>query len=72
MAKKTKLQKPPDAVIDELGVRPLARNLGVSTSTIYYWQRDGHVPSRHHQAIIKLGAGKVTMEDLIYGRTVRS
>ena len=60
---------PADVVILELGVRPLARNLGCSPSCITRWRtRGGSVPSRWYEKIMELSEGRVTAEDLVSGR----
>ena len=69
MASKRKHKTPADVVIDELGVRGLARKLNLSPSTIIRWrQRGGRIPSRHHIKIIELSNGTINADALVYGR----
>lgn len=65
-------QTPAQVVIDELGgIRPAARKFAVSPSTVQRWRdrNDGRVPSEYHQDAIKHGAGRITPQDLVHGRT---
>jgi hypothetical protein len=68
---------PAEAVTEELGVRPLARNLNISPSTILRWkergegERKGEVPSKYHRDIIRLSkmvGGTIDAHVLVYGR----
>ena len=60
---------PAETVTHVLGVRPLARMLGLSPSAVMRWkERDGQVPNKHHRKIIDLAEGQITPHDLIYGR----
>ena len=59
---------PAEVVIKHLGVRPLARELGLHPSAVSHWQRSGTVPAKYHQQIIELSDGKVDPIDLVYGR----
>lgn len=60
---------PAQVVAKELGIRPLARRLELSPSTVKRWQsRDGLVPSRYHIAILMAAKGKVTSDELVHGR----
>jgi hypothetical protein len=60
---------PAEVVIKNLGVRPLARTLNISPSTILRWrERNGNIPSRYHKRIIELSKGKITPNDLVFGR----
>lgn len=60
---------PAEAVINELGVRGLARSLEIAPSTVIRWRdRGGKVPSKYHIRIIDLSLGKITTNDLVYGR----
>jgi len=63
-------KSPIEVAISELGVRPLARALGVARSTVSRWRRDGWIPSQHHQRVIEAGEGKITPHDLVHGREV--
>jgi hypothetical protein len=51
-----------------LGVRPLARKLHISPSAICKWRRTGLVPNTYHRKILELAEGRLTADDLIYGR----
>jgi len=67
-----KRQTPAEVVIDLLGIRPLARELGIDPTTVVRWrQRDGLVPSAWHKPLLtlapKLGV-TLTETDLIHGR----
>jgi len=60
---------PADVVMAELGVRGLARILDVAPSTICRWRRgQGNVPSGYHKKILEIADGKITADDLVYGR----
>jgi transposase-like protein len=63
MARKKK--SPADVVIDELGVRPLARTLKISPSTVARWRElpGGNVPSVYHVRLLELGKGALTEKD---------
>lgn len=37
------------------GVRPLARMLGVSASTVQFWKATNRIPARHQQRILDCG-----------------
>lgn len=63
MARKT----PAQVVIAELGVRPLARQLDVSPSTVCKWLHRG-IPSKWHASLLRLGKGSLTADDLVRGR----
>lgn len=66
---------PAEVVIKELGIRKLARDLGLkSPSAVSHWRNRGGglVPSRYHPRIIELADGRISAEDLIYGRDARS
>lgn len=57
---------PAQVVKHELGVRPLAKQLGCTPSCIAKW--GDKVPQNWHQQILEIADGKVTAQDLIYGR----
>jgi len=60
---------PADVVLAELGVRGLARQLGIDPSTVIRWrQGKGNIPSRYHRQIIELADGKVSTKELVFGR----
>lgn len=61
---------PADVVTEVLGVRPLARELGLSPSTVAKWKKryQGRIPSEHHLRILELADGKISADDLVYGR----
>jgi len=63
-------QSPADVVIEELGVRPLARALKIHPSAPIKWRKrhNGSVPHYHHKRIIELAEGRITTNDLVYGR----
>lgn len=63
------MRTPAQVVIDELGVRPLARKLNISPSTILRWRErgKGFIPSTYHREIIRVSEGRITAEDLVYG-----
>jgi hypothetical protein len=63
------MQTPAEVVTEVLGVRPLARSLGIVPSAVLRWrERGGEIPSRYHKQIIELSDGKITPNDLVYGR----
>jgi len=63
------MKTPAEVVIELLGVRPLARSLGVVPATVINWrERGGTVPSKYHVRLIELAEGKLTTGDLVYGR----
>lgn len=67
--KKPKKMSPAEVVIEELGVRPLARELGVSPGCIVRWRtRGGKVPHQYHVRICEIANGSVTPDDLVFGR----
>jgi len=59
---------PAEVVINHLGVRPLARSLGIAPSAVMQWKKSGKVPSKYHIKIIELSDGIVDPIALIYGR----
>lgn len=66
--KRTKLS-PAEVVIHHFGAAKLGRILGLSRSTPINWRkRHGLVPSEYHRKILDAGKGKITPDDLIYGR----
>jgi len=66
---KQKNMTPAEVVISVLGVRPLARSLGVSPGCVTRWRtRGGFIPSTYYAAILRLGEGKITSDDLVKGR----
>ena len=63
------MQTPAEVVIEVMGVRPLARSLGVVPATVINWrERGGNVPSKYHVRLIELSEGEITAGDLVYGR----
>lgn len=68
MVKRQKMS-PAEVVIEELGVRPLARELGVTPGCIVRWRtRGGNVPHQYHVRICEIGKGCITPNDLVHGR----
>lgn len=61
-------QTPAQVVISLLGIRNLARELGVAPSTVLRWRKAGVVRSKYHKRIIALSNGQITPNDLVYGR----
>ncbi len=59
---------PAEIVIDVLGVRGLARELDMYPSAITRWKVTGLVPSKHHKKLIELADGKISADDLVFGR----
>ena len=63
---------PAEVVTSELGVRPLARKLGVTPGCVVKWNtRGGNVPDEYKIRIIEIAKeeGKtITADDLIFGR----
>jgi hypothetical protein len=62
---------PAQVVINELGIRPLARELGVDPTIVSRWKKSGLVPSNYHQQVLRIAAefGRtLTTNDLVYGR----
>lgn len=47
-------KSPAAAVIERLGVRPLARELGLTPGAVSKWQRKGLVPAKYHIAILAI------------------
>lgn len=72
MARKKKT--PAEVVIDEFGIRPLARELDTDPTTVIRWRNSdgGLVPSRYHVPLLELARKQgrsLTETDLIHGRT---
>lgn len=69
MAPKKRLS-PAECVIEVFGVRPLARDLGVDTSTPIRWRErnGGLVPSKYHKKLIAKSRGRLTPEIMVNGR----
>jgi hypothetical protein len=59
---------PAETVIQEMGIRPLAKELDIAPSTVIRWRERGKVPSKYHVQIIDLSMGKIKPADLVYGR----
>ena len=60
---------PAEVVIEELGVRPLARKLGVTPGCVVRWRtRGGKVPDTYKARIVELSGGRITFEELVSGR----
>lgn len=52
------------------GTRPLARLLGLTPDALLKWDRNGRVPSKHHERLLELAREKrlrLTAEMLISG-----
>lgn len=64
----SKTMDPVETVISVLGVRPLARALGIYPSTVERWRERRMVPGKYHKQILKLADGELTTDDLIWGR----
>lgn len=68
-------ETPAEMVINKFGVRPLARMIGVSPSSVINWRtKGGLIPSRHQATILNLAAERglhITPRMVIYGRTTR-
>jgi hypothetical protein len=63
------MKTPAEIVIETLGVRPLARSLNISPSTVLKWRdRTGKIPSKYQARIIELANGKISAADMVYGR----
>jgi len=64
-----KKMSPADVVIKELGIRPLARQLGVTPGCIVRWRtRGGTIPQFYWPRLMEIANGKLTTDDLAYGR----
>ncbi len=63
-------QTPAELVIEQFGIRPLARMLGIEPSTVLRWRelKGGFVPSQHHVKLIQMSGDEITAEDLVFGR----
>ena len=61
-------ETPAEMIIDHFGVRPLARLMELSPSTILRWKESGMIPNKHQKQIIELSGGKFTAHDLVFGR----
>jgi len=59
---------PVDLVVDKFGVRPLARLLDISPTTVLRWRDSGKVPAEHQEKIIMMSGGELSAEDLVFGR----
>lgn len=60
---------PAKLVTNLLGVRPLARKLKTAPSTIIRWRYgDGLVPSKYQRQIINISEGRISAEDIVFGR----
>ena len=60
---------PAEVVIGELGVRPLAKLMGLEPTTILRWREGkGIIPAKHHEKLLELADGKVSAYELVYGR----
>lgn len=67
MARKKRSRLTPVQVVkQELGVRPLARQLGISPRAVTIWGE--LVPSKYHTRIIDIAGGRITAEEIINGR----
>ncbi len=60
-------QTPLELVKAQLGVRPLARWLGINPSTIVRWRKSGLVPSKYHAEILTHPDCTLTANDLVLG-----
>jgi len=61
-------ETPADMIISHFGIRPLARLMDLSPSSILRWRDTGMIPAKHQKKIIELSGGKFTANDLVYGR----
>jgi len=60
---------PAEVVTSELGVRGLARSLGLEPSTILRWKEGkGTIPSKYHAKLLELGKGRFSAWELVKGR----
>lgn len=60
---------PYEVVTEELGVRPLARALQVHKSTVCRWRHAKQgIPKLYFNRIMRLADGRISLEDLVYGR----
>ena len=59
---------PADLVIDQFGVRPLARLLSIAPTTVLRWRESGKVPAEHQEKLIQMSGGELDAEDLVFGR----
>lgn len=56
--------KTPDEIIEVLGGAARVREaLNLTPSAIRKWRQFGAVPSRHHMALLRLGAGRLSLDD---------
>lgn len=56
--------KTPDQIIEAVGGAKRVRDaLKVSQAAIRKWRQFGAVPARHQVALMRLGAGRVTLDD---------
>lgn len=46
------MRKPATVVTELLGVRALARHLGLTPGAVSKWKNTGLVPSKHHEKIL--------------------
>ena len=62
---------PAEVVTSELGVRPLARLLGLDPTAIMRWKKRKLVPSEYHRQVIIVAEQQgvtITANDLVHGR----
>lgn len=62
---------PAQVVTQELGVRPLARLLGLDPKAIMRWKDRGLVPADYHKQVIIVAESQgvtISPEDLVHGR----
>ena len=57
---------PAELVTRKLGIRPLARKLGLSPSAITQWKKRGRIPTKYFSQLQKLE--NFTLEELVHGK----
>ena len=70
MARRARKSNPAASVIDKfgLGIRPLARELGLDPATVFMWRERGRIPAGQQRAVLDLAKRRnvaLTADDLI-------